>query len=34
MARRHLEKVVDIFEDVGAYAFLKQAKEELNSLTN
>jgi len=33
-ARLHLEKAVDIFEDVGAYAFLKQAKKELNSLNS
>jgi len=31
-AKEHLEKAIEIFEEVGAYAFLKQAKEELNQL--
>lgn len=28
-AREHFEKAIDIFEEIGAYAFLKQAKKEL-----
>jgi len=31
-ARKYLEKAIQIFEISGAYVFLKQAKEELNSL--
>jgi class 3 adenylate cyclase/tetratricopeptide (TPR) repeat protein len=32
-AKKSLETAIGIFEEVGAYAFLKQAKEELNQLT-
>nr|MDA3916514.1 AAA family ATPase [Deltaproteobacteria bacterium] len=31
-AKEHLEKAIELFEEVGAYAFLKQAKEELHQL--
>ena len=31
-AKNHLEQAIEIFEEVGAYAFLKQAKQELNKL--
>lgn len=31
-AREHFEKAIDIFEEIGAYAFLKQSKKELEAL--
>lgn len=31
-AREYLEKAIEIFEEIGAYSFLKQAKEELETL--
>ncbi len=33
-AKEHLEKAIEIFEEVGAYTFLKQAKQELDLLIN
>ncbi len=32
-AKEHFEAAIPIFEDIGAYAFLKQAKKELETLT-
>ena len=33
-AKEHLETAIEIFEEVGAYTFLKQANQELNHLIN
>jgi tetratricopeptide (TPR) repeat protein len=34
MAKEHFEKAIEIFAEVGAYAFLKKANQELNDLIN
>ena len=34
LAKKHLQKAINIFEEIGAFKFLKQANKELKQLTN